>query len=143
MCGEFCAMKRVKNTSKADGDADFRKLGSGSPFCAPDPAPSGCLHLKRCPSVCLYPIIPQLSQKFVPPPRWGRRGSKTSTPILTFPPHKDEGDEIRKSRYNATKTVIGQHYCNKRCFFCSIRVISSFSVGELCHFSVVDLKELG
>jgi len=50
-------------------------------------------------------IKPQLSQKIVPPPTVGEDSgggerSWTSTPILPFPHHKGEGDEIGNNDVN-------------------------------------------
>jgi hypothetical protein len=50
-------------------------------------------------------LVPQLSQKIVPPPTVGEDSgggerSRTSTPILPFPHHKGEGDEIRNNHVN-------------------------------------------
>jgi len=66
-------------------------------------------------------VQPQLSQKIVPPPTVGEDSgggerSRTSTPILPFPHHKGEGDEIRNNHVN-TQTLLNNIAIRKVTFF--------------------------
>jgi hypothetical protein len=42
----------------------------------------------------------------------GGKESRTSTPILPFPPHKGEGDEIRNNQINTENTI--EQYLHKK-----------------------------
>ena len=50
----------------------------------------------------------------------------TSTPILTFPHHKGEGDEVRKWRWNRQSVCWTTSSEEVLRFFCTIRVLDSF-----------------
>jgi hypothetical protein len=49
--------------------------------------------------------------------RWGGKKSRMSTPILPFPHHKGEGDEIRNSQVKYTKPLLNNIAIREVTFF--------------------------
>ena len=76
-------------------------------------------------------VLPQLSQKIVPPPTVGEdsgEGERSwmSAPILTFPHHKGEGDEIRNAIRLIQRTLVEQgRYKKDDVLFRSIGVLAT------------------